>query len=164
MNFLKLNQNNINPIQFLYTASKSLEVKPLLNKQTCEDLSAYNPPTTPATIRDLSNKAELRHLIQVLIKNNNTLKKENQELTNGLNQIIEINRDLYNSDKKYEDLWTELSKNQHMQVNNFICLSHESIKLYDEISITESKITILQSLNDKYTNENKLLENEIEKM
>ena len=77
---------------------------------------------------------------------------------------METNRDLYNSDKKYEDLWTELSKNQDMQVNNFICLSHESIKLYDKISITESKITILQSLNDKYTNENKLLENEIEKM
>ena len=141
-----------------------MKANPQFCKQTCEDLSVFNLPTIPSTKSNLSNKAELLYLVQMLNKNNNTLKKENQELANGFNKIMETNRDLYNSNKKYEDLRDKLRKNKKLVLDSFLCNFQKSNKLYTETSIMERQITTLQSLNDKYINENKLLESEIVKM
>ena len=164
MNFLKLNQNNINPIQFLYTASKSLEVKPLLNKQTCEDLSAYNPPMTPATIRDQSSKYQLQHLVKNLEDENSTLEKSNQKLFNVFIKNIKTNCKLMKSVNDNLDLIKSSIE--------FIESTKQNKKGYEEIitersnelSIKITQMKALQSLNDKYTNENKVLKNKIKKI
>ena len=77
---------------------------------------------------------------------------------------METNRDLYNSEKEYEDLFKKLDKNDRLMEEKLFCLFDCNQKLYNENSDKKNQITTLQSLNDKYINENKVLKNKIKNM
>ena len=141
-----------------------MEANPLSCKQTCEDLNANNPPTTPATKPNISSNVVLRHIVQILNKNDYTLIKENRELTFSFNNIKKTNRYLYDSNDNYGDLKKDLDTEFKLLEENIESATDEYNVLSDKVSLMKSKITTLKSLNDKYINENKVLKSKIEKM
>ena len=141
-----------------------MKPNPLWCKQTSEDLSVYNPPTTPATKRDQSLISELLHLVQNLKSKNSTLKESNQKLFNIFIKNIKTNSKLMESVKillklikysiEYRESWKKKCKN----------LKERNIKLSNKLSVKITQIKALHCSNDKYINENKVLKNEIKNM
>ena len=161
---LKWIERIIIPFQFLCTEPKILEANPLSCKQTCEDLNAYNPPTTPATLPNINSNVVLRHIVQILNKNDYTLIKENRELTFSFKNIKKTNRYLYDTNNNYEVLNKDLDTKSKLLQENLESEIYDCNVLSDKVSLMKSKITTLKSLNDKYINENKVLKSKIEKM
>ena len=141
-----------------------MEANPLSCKQTCEDLNAYNPPTTPATKQDQSSKYELQHLIKNLEDENSTLEKSNHELFNDSINNIKSNSELMKSiDRKLKRINNKVntldSAEQYLKD-----LKDKNTQLSNELSTLTKEMNDLYFSNNEYVNENKIIKNQIQKL
>ena len=141
-----------------------MEIKSHSCKQAGKDLIAFTPPMISTAKQNQINKIELQFLVQASNIDNCALKNKNQELINGFYKIMETNRDLYNFNRKYENLVKKLDKSKILLNKKLRCIIDDNHKLNYENLDKRSQIITLKNLNDKYINENKVLKSKIKKM
>ena len=141
-----------------------METKPLSSKQTSEDLSSYNPSTTSTAKRDQSHKDELLSLVQNLENDVSTLKNSNQKLLNDTIKKFQENSELImsinNTMRNIESMNASIVSSEKDIMN----LQGLKDSLLNNLSTKTTQINALQSSNDKYINQNKVIKNHIKKI
>ena len=135
-----------------------------MSKRTCESLSSSHPPATSTAKRDQSSKDGLLRLVQNLENDISTLKNTNKKLLNDtINKIqenSELTMSINNTIKNVESINASIVSSE----KNVMNLRGLNDSLLKNLSTKTTQINDLQSSNDKYINENKIIKNQIQKI